>query len=89
MIKEYMPECIGLLFFFSTLAAKVGVGDTFDLLELAPHGMFAVVMILLLRYIPARDKAHREEMKEIINSMNASKEKEIERLIKLLSDREG
>lgn len=84
-----MPELIGGLFFISTLAAKVGIGDSFDLVELAPHGMFAVVMILLLRYIPARDAAHRAELKEIIKEINLSKDREIERLMKILKNKDS
>ena len=86
-----MPEIIGVFFFLSTLAAKVGIGESFDLVELAPHGMFAVVMVLLLRYIPARDAAHREQlkliieqMKLVIEQMKTVKEKEISRLMELL-----
>lgn len=78
-----MPEIIGIFFFLSSLAAKMGVGDSFDLLELAPHGMFAVVMVLLLRYIPALHK----EMKETIKEINQSKEKEIERIVELIDKR--
>lgn len=86
-MKDYMPEFIGVLFFFSTLLAKVGIGDTIDLVDLAPHGMFAVVMILLLRYIPARDQANREQIKLIIKEMRENKEKEIARIVKIYNSK--
>ena len=97
-MKEVMPDVIiplgaGTMLFASALMSKIQTGEEIDLLELAPHGMIAVVMVLLLYFIPRIlnmvleiNKQKEKEIDNLTERLENQKEKEIQRIIKLMSD---
>ena len=92
MLKDILPDTIvplltGFLIFASALAAKLQVGDELDMLELAPHGLIAVVMVLLLYFFPRllktiieMNEQKEKEIQQIFERVEAQKEKEIHRI---------
>ena len=99
-MKEFIPDVLlplgaGIMLFASAMVSKIQAGDEIDLLELAPHGMIAVVMVLLLYFIPRILKtvieinAQKEkEIDQLFERLEKQKEKEIQRIIEL-SRRKG